>query len=103
MLGYCVEKARTFLKLSTTLPLEPTLDDQPGMSDEEFLALVNDNYGAFDAKRFGMPITELLEIQDNTELQKDFPRRYGITFEEYMGRLEEGENMGEAKISGKFI
>ena len=73
------------------------------MDDQAFNRLVEDIYGEFDQKRYGMPVELFIKIAETPELQESFEDSFGITYSEYMKRFYSGENMGEALIDGRFI
>jgi len=56
----------------------------------------------YDMRRYGMPLRELQEIVHDTAKQRGFQERYGIPFEEYARRFNEGERMGDALKGGVF-
>lgn len=89
------------LRSITPRPEESVALPTTGGADARLEALQK-AIGDFDMRRYGMPLRELQATVHDEALQREFPARYGISFEEYAERFIGGESMGESLKEGKF-
>ena len=60
-------------------------------------------FRSLDQRLYGMDLIVLNKAHADPKLQELFTHDFGITFEEYLERRNEGEMMGDTQVKGKWL